>query len=229
MLANLSPIPVVAASDDPLWSRCDRVISDHEAGAFALTSWLLEQGKRRILRIWPEQKSVPYWLQARNKGFERALATAGLQPMPAMFAPPSRAVLGLVEDEDRAVFSSDVRLLGGYLIEYLSGSNPKIDAIMAASDSASYLASAACRLFGLEPNKDVWVVGYDNFWEEERVRRFEPSAPIATVEKKNHLIGQSMVDLLRERIAGQLPVEPQRRVMQPELVVLDRAPALATV
>jgi DNA-binding LacI/PurR family transcriptional regulator len=223
MLAQLGSIPVVVASDEPLWSQCDRVISDHEAGAFALTSWLLKQGRRKILRVWPEQKETPYWLAARNIGIEKAMVEAGITPLPPVIIPPLHPITAAGTEEERGAFHADVRAAAGHLVEYLSGSKPKVDAIMAVSDSASFIVAAACRLFGWQPNKDVWIVGYDNFWEEDAARKFEPSNPVATVDKQNHLLGEVMVDLLRDRIGGRLPPEPQRRVLPPELIIVPQA------
>ena len=43
----------------------------------------------------------------------------------------------------------------------------------------------------------------------------------ATVDKQNFEPGMEMVRLMRERIEGKLPPEPQTRVMPPQLVILQ--------
>jgi DNA-binding LacI/PurR family transcriptional regulator len=208
-------VPLVVAGNDPMWSECDRVISDHEAGTSMLTRWLLEQGKKRILRLWTVDGAGHYWLHARNRGFEKEMSAKGIEAM-------GPVLVGDVEhkdESDRARFDKNVRLVAGNLIEYLAGDRPRIDAIMATSDSDASLAAAACRLFGLRPNEDICIVGYDNFWPAAPERPFENYTPMATVDKQNHAVGLKMIDILQRRIAGELPAEPQCILVAPELVV----------
>ncbi len=83
----------------------------------------------------------------------------------------------------------------------------------------------ACRLLGKEPNKEVFIVGYDHYWEDLLERRLEPTAPMTTVDKRNHVLGSELVRLLQERIEGNLPAQPQLRVVRSELVVSQNAPS----
>jgi DNA-binding LacI/PurR family transcriptional regulator len=45
--------------------------------------------------------------------------------------------------------------------------------------------------------------------------------PVVTVDKQNWFMGQEMVRLMRQRISGNLPSEPQRRIIRPKLVELN--------
>jgi DNA-binding LacI/PurR family transcriptional regulator len=207
-------VPVVAYGDPPENQPFDRVLSDHESGSHALTHHLIERGCRRILRIWPAMSGEPYWIVGRNRGYDRAMREAGLAPLPALSVD---AAIPHTEGR-RDQFILNARAFSSYLIPYLAGER-KIDAIMMASDGSVFAMAAAVRLFGLEPGRDVQVVGYDNYWEDCIDRDFDPYAPPATVDKKNIECGKEMVRLLVERIKGNLPDGPQIKVVQPELVV----------
>jgi DNA-binding LacI/PurR family transcriptional regulator len=122
------------------------------------------------------------------------------------------------EEEDNVRLEKSTRLIAGYLAEHLS--KDPVDAIMAATDGEVSAVAGACRLLGKEPNRDVLIVGYDHYWEDILEREFEPTAPLATVDKRNHDIGAELVRLLQERIGGSLPAEPQCRVVPSELLPL---------
>jgi DNA-binding LacI/PurR family transcriptional regulator len=92
---------------------------------------------------------------------------------------------------------------------------------MLSSDGPVRYAAAACRALGLEPNRDIVLTGYDNYWAGSEEARFEPATPMATVDKRNLKMGEELVRLWWERNQGQLPPEPQTRRIQPELVVVD--------
>ena len=93
-------LPVVVNDDGPTLSQYDRVISDHEIGAYELTSWLLGQGRRRILPLWGVDRER-YWVKMREAGYQRAMREAGLEPLPAVYVqvgPPSPAELATREN-----------------------------------------------------------------------------------------------------------------------------------
>ena len=209
-LARLDSVVNTDAAD---WHGCDRVVSDHEAGSFELTQWLLARGHRRILPLWTNSDHVPetYWIRARNAGYERAMREAGLPPLAPLFMA-----------EEKAKVTTE-RLLAGYLIERLAGPEP-VDAILLDSDWHAGTVAAACRICGKDPNRDVAIAGYDNVWESlPEDRRAGFSGPVATVDRMNYEVGGEMVRMLTERAAGQLPPERQCRKMKPRLVVREEA------
>lgn len=205
-------VPVVVYGDAPEMAGFDRVTSDHEQGSFLLTRWLIEQGRRRILPLAPEP-ATGYWMPLRRAGYERAMREAGLQPLETLEVPSS------TQSTYAAMLHSNARAWSSFLGDYLQGATP-VDALMLSSDGGVTPAAEACRLLGREPNRDVALVGYDNYWLESPEREFEPTAPQATVDKLNLKMGAALIDLLCDRIAGKLPPEPQRRVVQPQLVVI---------
>ena len=199
-------IPTVAFGEEDLAG--DRVVSDHAAGAQALTTWLLGQGRRRHLHLWPEAPEHP-WRQRRLAGHAAALAAAGL-PVPVVEAV---AWQGGAEAFDRMVVT-----LAGHLVPHLLGAEP-IDAVVALIDSHVPAICAALRRCGREPGRDVSVVGYDANWPDAPERLRCPLPPAASIDKDNLGLGKAMAHLLEDRIAGRLPPEPQLRQVASRLVV----------
>jgi len=204
-------LPVVVYGDAPELAAFDRVTSDHEAGAYELTKWGISRGSKRIVELFPDINRGLYWVNGRIRGYRRAMKEAGLQSLEPVIL-PSKEHFG-----DAESFNSYVRTIAGYLAEYL-GVN-RADAILCASDCFVFPVAAVFRLAGYVPNKDVIIAGYDNYWHETPERKLEAVEPAATVDKLNHVQGKEMVKLLLERISGNLPNEPQRRIVIPKMIV----------
>ncbi len=208
---------VVVYGGDPGLAPFDRVMSDHESGAYQLTRWLIQQGKRQIAHIWPAPADG-YWYAPRQAGYERAMREAGLTSRAPILCSP----LPLVEseaanDQRRVVFDAAVRSTAGFLVEHMIGANP-LDALMVGTDRDAFAVTAAVRVFGRTPGKDFLVAGYDNYWSRSYERAFEPCPPAATVDKRNDQMGQEMVSLLLDRAAGRSPAAPQCRQLEPRVV-----------
>ncbi len=229
-------IPVVAYGGDPGELGCDCILSDHEQGAYELTRLLIERGCQRILNVCPDGPT-PYWYHQRFAGYERAMREAGLETLPAAQTPVmhdlshtrrvnAQAALKPVEtavnaEADEEIFRRDVKSSVGHFIEHLTGSQP-VDALMMVTDRNVYLAAAVCRMLGKDPNSDVLVTGYDNYFLDCEERELEPFTPLATVDKNNGALGAAMAQLLLERTEGQLPSQPQIRCVSPTLIVVGR-------
>ncbi len=210
-------IRVVAYGDVPEVRDDDTLVSDHEAGSYELTRWLIETGKTRILRYWQMPQTdarTPEWLARRDAGHERAMRQAGLEPIPALLAPSLPK-----QPRDAGEFAMWSQLAAGQLLGHLGPGASRPEAIMCISDSVVPPAAAACRMLGVEPNRDVALVGYDHSWADLRFGEWEPTAPLATVDKDNYAIGRMLAELLLDRVTGKLPPEPQHRLAAPRLVV----------
>lgn len=205
---------VVTGNSEPL-AVYDRAYSDHDAGAYELTRWLLSRGYRRIVEIGTSGADL-YWVKARTSGHQRAMREAGLPVRPRITAGTL-----LRPDFTKERFDHRVRQITGFLVDPLQGHEP-VDAVMAQNDLDALLIIAACRLLGRIPNQDVAIVGYDNYCDSNRERDFETTLPLATMDKRNPDVGREVVRLLLDRIGNKLPQGPQTLAIAPKLVVLDQ-------
>ncbi len=203
-------IPTVVYGELP--DGCDRVCSDHEGGAYALSRWLIERGHRRQLCLWFQaqaQAQPQLWPLRRQAGHARALREIGCPP------PPIEWIRWNGDEQAR---DDQIIAVAGHLAPYLLAAEP-IEAVMAMTDGQLPVIHAALRRCGREPGRDITVVGYDAYWNELPEFRHDPVPPAATVDKLNLDLGRAMAALLEERIAGRLPSTPQERLIAPRLVI----------
>ncbi len=209
-------VPVVAEAEPSLQPHADTVQHDHEAGGAAVTTWLIERGCRRILPLW-RMPGQPPWLRRRAQGYVAAMTAAGLEPLAAVHT----AELPSDNSGDHTAFMTAVRGVAGALPEHLCRT-PRIDALLLATDAHAVQAAAALRLFGLNPNHDVMLAGYDATWPWERSRRFEPHGPLVTYDKDEAGLAQAIVDRVCARLAN--PNLPAMNSYRPgRLVPVDPA------
>ena len=209
-------VPMAAYGSVGEGTACDRVVSDHQAGAYELTRWLIAQGRKRILMFWPWTPKQS-WSRARRAGYEQAMHEAGLEPLPELAVIPFTSPAG--ETDRRIIHEARTRYFTGYLAPLLLGASP-IDALMAPNDGEASMAASCCQLLGLQPHRDVLITGYDNVWADLWERQIQPITPAATVDKRNDESGRELVRLLLDRAQGRLPAQPQIRILPPQLVVI---------
>ena len=211
-------VPVVIYGEGPVGVDVDRVVPDHDAGAYALVQWLWQQGRQRIVRMWSDANRDLYWLKDRNAGYNRALAELGGTVLPALYLMDVTMEAPGDHAKDMEVRT---RLRLGYLAPLLRTVG-LIDAIMVENDANVAPVNGVLRLMGLEPGRDVLVVGYDNFWSQHWSQAFDSVGPAATVDKRNRDAGQELVRLLLDRVQGRLPAQAQVRRISPELIILNK-------
>jgi len=212
-------VPTVVRGFSPeLVEGFDTVASDHAAGSYKLTRWLIERGCRRVLRYWSvdQMPAKGGWLTQRDLGHERAMQEANLPIIPAIRTAYARST-----DPTADHFEISARLAVGNLLEHFQ--HPQgIDAILTPSDGDTFNVMRAIRILGKVPGKDVLVAGYDNYFRDlTHERHNETVDPVATVDKQNIRAGEELLKLLLARVAGELPPVPQLRLIEPELVVID--------
>jgi DNA-binding LacI/PurR family transcriptional regulator len=210
--AAAAGVSTTVFGDELACKAFDRVVPDHDAGAYELTQWLLSRGKRHIRQYWTFA-SQPEWALARTRGYRRAMQEAGLQPLEAIVS-----IDATYAEDPQIAFKARSEAAAGALVPFVLGSKPT-DAIMVVSDGSTASVISAIRLLGKKPNADVDVVGYDNYWQQASGRAYEPVGPIATVDKNNMEAGRELASLLLARRAGSLPAEPQIRLVKPTLRV----------
>lgn len=211
-------VPTVVHADGLDANGLDSVSADHVAGSYRLTEWLIEHNRTRILRVWdtmPDQPR-PGWLKLRDEGYEDACAAHGVKPLTAYWAVMPSPFMGADSEEQ---FRLKAHLMHSYLQPFCEGENA-IDAIMLPSDRQVFCVAAALRMLGLEPNRDVWVAGYDNGWADCRECEWEPAAPAATVDKRNNETGRALFRVLQQRLNHPARTEPLQRLVLPELIDL---------
>lgn len=192
-------VPLAVYGGDPAnMPYGDRVVSDHAQGTYELTRWLIQERKRRqILFLGNDTPDRSWWLQERYAGYCRAMREAGLESLSMQSIP------GGLEIVTKEQFINSARSRAAFLIEPILGTGnmaqTPCDAILVLSDGDCFSVAAAIRLFGKEPNRDIDVVGYDNYWQSAQERTWEESVPLATIDKDNTQLGAQLVDLLAER------------------------------
>lgn len=219
-------VPIAAHGNVEAFRVCDRVMSDYEGGSFEVAKWLIERGARRVLQVWPQGVQDAYWYAPRRSGYERALREAGLEVLPPVLVPtlpPSSSPDTGHTDTSRVQWLGNARHFVAHLVEYIVGPSA-VDAMMLDSDGNTFKAAGACRLCGREPNRDILLAGYDNYWQDVPEREQEPQPLLVTVDKENRRLGRELVQLLLDRVEGRLPPEPQLRLVPSRLIVVSEPP-----
>jgi LacI family transcriptional regulator, repressor for deo operon, udp, cdd, tsx, nupC, and nupG len=164
---------------------------DDRGGAAAATEHLIELGHRRIGVIYGREAHDPAVLEyQRHLGFRDAMARGGL------------AV------DDALIAGGDFTLAGGAraMTRLLDGDPPT--AVFAFSDEMAYGAIQTMRSRGLEPGRDVAVIGYDG-------HEISGVLDLSTIAVPYERIGAALAAKLladidhpgQERSATELPVE----------------------
>lgn len=205
-------VPTVVFGDESGCQMFDRVAPDHEAGGYELTKWILSRGRRQIRQYWTFA-TMSAWGLARQRGYERAMREAGLEPLEAIVSLDAE-----YHDEGTVAFKARSQAAAGAMLPFIHGEK-STDAIMVVTDGSVSPVIGALGLLGKKANVDVDIVGYDNYWEQVWERDLVPAGPLATVDKNNIEIGRQLVSLLLERRGGSLPVGPQLRLVKPTLRV----------
>lgn len=216
-------IHIIGAGIHPLLQTFDSAFSDQEKGACLLTKKLIEMGKTRIQRIWSQnleagEVDLPVWFEDRNRGYLRAIAEAGLEPLPVF-----KILESPISAHGAERFNISVRHTAGYLLPLFNDKENRPDALLCASDGRAIRIAEACRLIGVDPDKAITIAGYDNHWRFAGGSTASNFIPHLTIDKHNQKIGETAFQLLKERIAGILPEEVQSRKISPKLVFPGQA------
>ena len=145
---------------------------------------------------------------------------AGLEPL-LPIEHPSIGLWRTIENVGEQ-FEVGRRILSGYLAPRFLGSEG-VDAILGEADPQAFLIAAACRLLGCKPYEEIALAGYDNTYEHSPFLAYEPCGPQVTADKRNLEMGFELVSLLMDRIEGRVPAEPQDRLIDPRLVIVEKA------
>jgi LacI family repressor for deo operon, udp, cdd, tsx, nupC, and nupG len=188
--------PVVLVARDVDGVRIDAVLVDNFSGSYQATAHLLRLGHRRIAHIaGPASLHVA---RERRRGYERALADAGL--------PPSSIVVG----EGDFTADGGRRAVAAWLQRQV-----EFTAVVAANDLMAIGALEALRAAGRRVPDDVAVVGFDDITFASLV---QPA--LTTVAQPKYRMGQLAMQRLLELMAGASPAG-RRMVLEPQLIVRE--------
>ncbi|MEM6552620.1 MAG: substrate-binding domain-containing protein [Planctomycetota bacterium] len=187
-------IPLVIYSSDPSSDAAVRVGSNHRAGCKMLTEWLIGRSCHSILPVWTGFGSAADsrpWIHERQLGYREACEGHGHPSLDPLYITLSGTITEARSQPD--AFDHAVRQITGFLIDKVQGPN-RVDALIATSDHHAALLAEVCRRLGIDPQRDIQIVGYDHNlspafpWDEK------PFRPAATIDKNNRAIGRALAE-----------------------------------
>lgn len=203
-------IPVVGLDDDLFTYGYDVVSPDHEAGAYAVTQRLLAAGVKQPI-FHDLGTPQPPWLKARYAGFVRALNEAGVDVPQDLIVPEISSL-----DDDH--FTLAARHYVGFLIERFGSTiEHRPDAIVAINDHFALRLAHSVRLLGLDPERDLKIVGFDANADGIEDSQYEHFRPWCSVDRDMYACGMALTRLIRER-QRLGPGEAKRILLPPRLV-----------
>jgi len=171
---------------------------DGEAGIHQAVEHLLALGHRRIgLIAWPEVSLTGHY---RYQGYVAALQTAGISPDPAWIARTEHT-------------EASGRQAMRVLLSLPPDRRPT--AVVALSDLMAIGAINAIYEAGLQPGRDVAIVGFDDI---PTAQYLQP--PLTTLRQPIAEVGRRMVNMLLRLIRGEELTERQA-LLPPTLIVRD--------
>jgi LacI family transcriptional regulator len=170
-------VPVVWIGSSPrAHPGVDSVRPDDEHGAFEATMHLVERGHRAIAMVdGPEGSGT-----SRRNGYLRALAAAGIRPLPA-----------------HRVRSDWTRAGGKAALEHLLESDPRPTAVFCSNDRSAIGVIDAAHDRGVGLPDDLAVVGFDDIEEAAMT-----TPPLTTVRNPAFETGEAAGRLLGDRMSG---------------------------
>jgi DNA-binding LacI/PurR family transcriptional regulator len=192
----LEGLPVVMMNNASSDSPGARVIGDNRRGAARVARFLIAGGHDRFAYLSGDRGVSSS--EQRLEGYAAALSTAGLGPP---------AVIEAGFEFDRAYAASIAALAGP--------SRP--DALFCANDNMAFAALQAARQVGLQPGREISIVGFDNVtisgW---------PDLALTTYSQPPEDMAASVVDVLTTLMDG-AEVAEQERLVAGHLIVRGTA------
>jgi LacI family transcriptional regulator len=191
-------IPLVFFDRIPASEFVNSVVLNDQAGGFAATNHLLEQGCRRIAHLAGPQHLNIY--RERQQGYLNALAAHGIEPQQELI------IYSDMTQEDGAAAMRQLLMLP----------NP-IDGVFGAGDSAILGALQTLKSQGLRVPQDIALAGFSN---EGFTAITEPR--LTSVDQRCEEMGEAAVRLFLELAAAPEALFMQRQVvLQPELFIRE--------
>lgn len=185
---------VVLVDEDVPGAEAPRLFADNEAGGLAAGRHLIGAGHRRIAHVTGPAGLLS--VDERRRGFEAALAEAGLALDPAL------VVSGRYDEG-----------FGAEAFARLAALAEPPTAVFAAADMLAIGMIRAARAAGVAVPRDLSIVGYDDI---PLASLLDP--PLTTIRQSAEAFGRLGVRLLVELVRGRAPAGRHERIPV-ELVV----------
>ncbi len=212
-----SRMPIVSFGDTALSPYqelpFDSVGSNHYNGTIELVKALRELDCRKILYYHGDEHHQPNWRRERRSGLIEGCKKFEVQNLTEV-----RRIEAPDHCDDKNLFEYHAKMTAGLLMEFVNNPEKRPDAIMVESDVYLYYVGRALQLLGVEPNRDIILAGYDNYWKICPEQRWCNIIPAITVDKGDIDIGRQAVKLLLKRVAGELPEDYQHIKTMPTLI-----------
>jgi len=167
-------IPTVAI-DRPLEMRCSSVICDNFEASKGAVQHLLAHGRRRILCLGGDPDL--YTIQERVRGYEAAIAEAGLKP--------------------HVFTGADARQLENELKRRFASARERVDAIFAVYGDASITAYEFLIDSSRKIPEEVALIGFDEFPLAGTLR-----PTLSVIRQPIHELGTAAARILFDQIEG---------------------------
>jgi DNA-binding LacI/PurR family transcriptional regulator len=200
MAAKIMPtIKLVAIDTDEQASKVNAVGIDNLGGGHMATRHLIELGHKKILHIMGPSTSSE--AQNRRRGYEQAMAEAGLEP---------------------AVVQGDWTAETGFRIGIeLNLELTGYTAIFTANDQLSLGLMKAFNMRGVSVPREISLVGFDDIPESPY---FNP--PLTTIRQDFNQLGEVAIEMLLSDLAG--TKRKKFEALKPNLIVRDSAIRIST-
>jgi DNA-binding LacI/PurR family transcriptional regulator len=200
MAAKIMPnIKLIAIDTDDQANKVNAVGIDNLGGGHMATRHLIELGHKKILHIMGPSTSSE--AQNRRRGYEQAMAEAGLEPT---------VVQGDWTAETGFRIGIELNLeLTGYT------------AIFTANDQLSLGLMKAFNMRGVSVPREISLVGFDDIPESPY---FNP--PLTTIRQDFNQLGEVAIEMLLSDLAG--TKRKKFEALKPNLIVRDSAIRIST-
>jgi len=193
---NNIDLPIVHAVREFDDLHCDYVGIDYVKGAELAVQHLIERGHRKIAFVGGSPQSSAW--KGRDKGYRNVLVKAGIPLNDSYIVPTSISREGGLE-----------------AVQKLFQLAEPPSAIFCFNDFVAHGVNLALKEKGLEPGKDIAVVGFDNTYESSLY-----TPPLTTVSSFPEIIGSHAANLLYQRMTEK-PGKKRRLILQPSLVIRE--------
>ena len=197
-------LPLVLVDHASLRNRVDSILTDNKLGGFVATSYLADQGFRKIGYFGDLDYSLS--IKERFFGFQEAVQTRGLVGREGIAAYAAR--YSITRDVERWILSND----NAGIIAHLKAAKELPEAFVCSNDKAAIALLMSLQALGLRVPEDISIIGFDNI---DICRKVSPK--ITTLKVDKEAMGRRAVQRIRYRLSHR-EAPPENTVLSVELI-----------